>query len=139
MKMVRINLVSPRELTDQHLCAENVELKMWLRAYCNGRFKSDVPSKFVMGAGHQLFFKDKVEYIVWRRARVQQEMLKRGFTVNDACVDINDPRWKPTDEDINLIRERLKEKIAMKPDWYRYYGEPLKAGFFNKYPYYTKL
>ena len=28
--------------------------------------------------------------------------------------------WKPKEEDYRIIRKRIDEKIAMKPDWYRF-------------------
>ena len=28
--------------------------------------------------------------------------------------------WNPKEEDYRIIRKRIDEKIAMKPDWYRF-------------------
>lgn len=33
-------------------------------------------------------------------------------------------KYEPTQKALAIIRERIAEKIAMKPDWYRYYGVP---------------
>ena len=33
--------------------------------------------------------------------------------------------WMPTLEEQKIIRKRIEEKIAMKPEWYRKYGKNL--------------
>ncbi len=44
---------------------------------------------------------------------------KRKFKKSQWPRDLyND--WKPKSKDLNTIRKRIKEKINLKPDWYRY-------------------
>ena len=31
--------------------------------------------------------------------------------------------WLPNINDLNIIRERIVEKISLKPDWYRWNGK----------------
>ncbi len=40
--------------------------------------------------------------------------------------------WNPCKEDIALIKVRLKEKIRLKPDFYRYQGRYRSMNFFLK-------
>ena len=126
--MVRVNLIPPKFLSDQHLVAEYYEIAM-LAGYV-ARFPSlkDVPSHFRLGEGHMKFFKDKILYLARRHAMIREEMAKRGFkstialrTEDFDSRHLND--WSPGREDLDLVRERLVEKIMLKKDcFYRYYG-----------------
>lgn len=133
--MTRINLVDPNELMDQHLIAEYREIRLLTenlrRSFHskNGMDKGRIPSEFTLMKGHILFFKDKGKYIAKRYKWLQKEMKKRGFNPQHEDIDVgvwpdgffND--WKPTERDLKIIRERIAYKIAMKPEWYRYYGK----------------
>ena len=110
--MTRINIVEPSELTDQHLIAEYREL-------------------FMVAGSLRRTLKSKVGYreskVPKRYTALRNEMKKRGFTPNDSSIFepnvfidnglYND--WLPTLEDYKIIRKRIAEKIAMKPNWYR--------------------
>ena len=131
--MTRINIISPSELTDQHLIAEYREI--FMVAGClkrtliskNGFVESKVPKNFTLNSGHVYFFYNKGKYLYKRYNLIIKEMKSRGFKPNENRIfpkDIfinnnlfND--WEPNQNDIKIIRKRINDKIAMKPSWYR--------------------
>ena len=131
--MTRINIVNTSELTDQHRIAEYREITMVpgsLRRTLVSRvgYKgSKVPESYTLNSGHVYFFYNKGEYLHRRYDELIGEMRLRGFTPSVDRVFpskifmdnglYND--WTPTIEDYKIIRERIEEKIAMKPNWYR--------------------
>jgi deoxyribonuclease (pyrimidine dimer) len=133
--MTRINLVPPAELYDQHLIAEYREIRSLtrgLRRCFNGKrgaAKDSLPPKFTLNKSHVRFFLDKGLYIHNRYNLILDEMKNRGFKPQFDTIDIsvwpdgyfND--WEPSDVDYELIRNRIKEKVALKPHWYRYKGK----------------
>ncbi|MCU0642282.1 MAG: pyrimidine dimer DNA glycosylase/endonuclease V [archaeon] len=128
--MVRINLIRPRYLTDQHLIAEYNEILMFLGYVRKNPVSGleNIPQRYKLGKGHILFFKNKLIYIKKRFSALAGEMRLRGFKTN-RLADIsklskhlkND--WLPDEKDIGIIRKRIIEKIKLKPHFYRYYGE----------------
>ena len=131
--MTRINLVNPSELTDQHLIAEYREIFMVggsLNRTLNSKvgYREDrVPKKYTLNTGHVYFFYNKGAYLHKRYHELIDEMKKRGFQPDSTRVFptsvfkdnglYND--WMPSIEDYKIIRQRISEKIAMKPNWYR--------------------
>ena len=80
-----------------------------------------------MNQGHVYFFYNKGKYLDKRYNQIVKEMLNRGFSPdlkrkfpknifieNDLYKD-----WMPNPEDLKIIRERIKNKINQKPNWYR--------------------
>ena len=140
--MTRINLVPPSELMDQHLFAEFREIKMVPKALARsitahgatGVF-SRIPKVFTLNTGHVCFFYNKGAYLFQRFNELREELRKRGINFNELSeldsdgiyarnsVFLGD--YNPTPEAFTIIRQRIKEKIAMKPSWYRYYGKTL--------------
>ena len=131
--MTRINIISPSELTDQHLIAEYREifmvpgsLKRTLISK-NGYLQSKVPKEYTLNSGHVYFFYNKGKYLNKRYKLIIKEMKLRGFNPDkerkfpkDIFINndlYND--WSPNQNDIKIIRRRISEKIALKPDWYR--------------------
>ena len=129
--MTRINIINPSELTDQHLIAEYRELFM-VGSSLQRSLKSPnwdvnrIPTKFTLNTGHVMFFYDKGKYLHKRYRQLREEMKVRGMKPDDTRVFkreqwpnelYND--WIPTIEDQKIIRDRIEEKIAEKPDWYR--------------------
>ena len=131
--MTRINLIDPSELTDQHLIAEYREifmvggsLKRTLVSK-NGYQESKVPKRYTLNAGHVYFFYNKGQYLDKRYQELIKEMKKRGFKPDKTRTFpkeifvknglYND--WIPNSEDYKLIRQRIEEKIKIKPEWYR--------------------
>ena len=131
--MTRINLVEPSELTDQHLIAEYREifmvggsLKRTLVSKTGYR-EDRVPKKYTLNTGHVYFFYNKGRYLHKRYTELILEMKRRGFEPDPSRVFptkvfkdnglYND--WLPSVEDYKIIRQRIEEKIAMKPHWYK--------------------
>ena len=133
--MVRINLIDPALLADQHLVAEYDEILMLLGHVRKCAMDKDVPISYCLGKGHIKFFKDKLGYLKKRHERLKKEMRKRGFKpVREIDLSEFDPGlrndWRPSRKDIDIIKRRISEKIRKKPGFYRYYGEHRPVGFF---------
>ena len=131
--MTRINLVNPSELTDQHLIAEYREifmvggsLKRTLVSK-SGYQESRVSKRYTLNRGHVYFFYNKGKYLHNRYHELIDEMKRRGFQPDKSRVFPTDVfknnglynDWTPTIEDYKIIRERIQQKIDMKPNWYR--------------------
>lgn len=132
--MTRINLVEPSELSDQHLVAEYREIFMVgsalvrsLRSKNWNKTRQTLPTTFTLNGGHVKFFYDKGKYIHNRYDQLVSEMKRRGmnpdperkFKTYQWPSDLyND--WQPTDKDLELVRERINERISAKPQWYRW-------------------
>lgn len=133
--MVRINLVNPKNLADQHLIAEYNEILMlfgYVRKYPKIR---TIPLEYCLGKGHILFFKNKLLYLKKRHDLLKKEMLRRVFNptknikLNEFSKSLcND--WKPKKNDFVIIKKRLKDKINLKPEFYTYFGEHKSKSFF---------
>jgi deoxyribonuclease (pyrimidine dimer) len=130
--MTRINIIPVSELTDQHLIAEYREITMVPAALTrtlnskSGFIKKKIPDRFTLNTGHVYFFYDKGLYLYNRYDNIVEEMILRGFNPDLKRIfpkDIfpfelfND--WIPTIKEQEIVRSRIKEKIAMKPSWYR--------------------
>ena len=131
--MTRINIVPVSELKDQHLIAEYREITMvpgsLKRTLVSkiGYKESKVPKKYKLNGGHVYFFYNKGKYLYKRYQEIVIEMKLRGFNPDsnrkfpkDIFIDnnlYND--WMPTMEDYKIIRQRIAERIASKPEWYR--------------------
>ena len=132
--MTRINIINPQELTDQHLIAEYREIFMVggsLNRTLNSKIgykKSKVPKKFTLNGGHVYFFYNKGKYLYKRYQEIVQEMKNRGFNpdpnrkFNTKIFKTNNlyNDWLPTIEDQKIIKNRIAERIAKKPNWYRF-------------------
>jgi len=130
--MTRINIIPVSDLTDQHLIAEYREITMVPAALTrtlnskSGFSKNKISTKFTLNTGHVYFFYDKGLYLDKRYNSLVKEMTLRGFNPDVKRLFpkeifpselFND--WTPNIEDQELVRDRIKEKIAMKPNWYR--------------------
>ena len=130
--MTRINIISPSELTDQHLIAEYREITMvpgslqrTLRSK-GGLDKRKIKKTFTLNAGHVYFFYDKGKYLANRYGDLVDEMKARGFKPNPdrkfpshVFIDGLYNDWMPSFNEQMLIRERIAERIAAKPNWYK--------------------
>ena len=131
--MTRINIIEPSELTDQHLIAEYREIFMVggsLNRTLNSKVgyrESKVPKRYTLNSGHVYFFYNKGKYLHKRYKQLITEMRKRGFKPDSTRVFptsvfvdnglYND--WMPNPNDYKIIRQRIEERIASKPNWYR--------------------
>lgn len=143
--MTRINLVPPAELMDQHLFAEFREIKMVPKSLKRSvdaalkrgeplsMFLIRIPPSFTLNKGHVCFFYDKGVYLHARFNDIVKELDNRGINYDKRSVldeldvfktlgrEFNKD-YVPTKEALQIIRQRIQEKIAMKPSWYRYGG-----------------
>lgn len=101
-----------------------------LKTQSREKVEKKIPKKFTLNTGHVLFFYDKGAYLKNRYEELTQELLRRNFKINtDAQFDpdgvMEQSPWNgdytPDDEALAIIRERIAQKIAMKPDWYKFY------------------
>lgn len=94
-----------------------------------------IPQAYTLNTGHVSFFYDKALYLRKRYALLRAELERRGINFNrdslldpDGVFDALDERFRkdyePTPEALALVRQRIQEKIALKPYWYRYEGKP---------------
>ncbi len=135
--MVRINLVNPKYLADQHLIAEYNEILMlfgYVRKHPHTHF-NQIPQSYRLGQGHILFFKNKLRYLEERFEIIKKEMAKRRFSgKKEISFKGIDKRlignWRPSTSDKEIIKSRLRERINLKPSYYRYYGEHKPKKFF---------
>jgi len=135
--MVRINLISPRKLADQHLIAEyNEILKLIGHLKKHPEIKSQ-PDSYCLGKGHINFFKNKLVYLKERHNLIKKEMKKRGFKAGktfDLRIFKKELRnnWKPCKKDKEIIKKRLIYKLELKPKFYSYYREKKSLEFYKK-------
>lgn len=137
--MTRINLVPPRELMDQHLFAEFREIKMVPKSLARSLAARGldgvlriIPAEFTLGKGHVSFFYDKGQYLFERYEEIRRELRERNYAFAEFSemdpddVFFNRPqllgRYEPTPAALALVRARIAERIALKPEWYRYSG-----------------
>jgi deoxyribonuclease (pyrimidine dimer) len=133
--MVRINIINPKSLADQHLIAEYNEILMlmgYARKYKNLPYKC--PERYCLGNGHIIFFKNKLGYLKRRHEMLKKEMQKRGFRTSKTISLKYFPErmknnWAASEKDKNIIKKRIIEKIRLKPAFYRYYGKKRKPSF----------
>ncbi len=132
--MTRINLVKPIELSDQHLIAEYREIFMIGSALQRSMkspnwniTKESLPKKFTLNTGHVRFFYNKGKYLYKRYLDIIEEMKRRGMNPNprrlfnkEQWPDELYNDWTPNEIDIQVVKERIKEKINQKPHWYRW-------------------
>jgi deoxyribonuclease (pyrimidine dimer) len=137
LAVVRVNLINPGKLADQHLVAEYDEMLMLMAYVRKHQSLEGIPENFCLGKGHIKFFKNKLLYLKKRHEALKQEMRKRGFaarkTLDTKGIDkklLKD--WSPNPQDLQIIKKRLKQKICLKPQWYRYYGKHRSKEFLLK-------
>lgn len=132
--MTRVNLVPVCELANQHAFAEWREIRHIPKALARSlktqsvdKILKKIPKEFTLNCGHVLFFYDKGAFLRRRYEQLTEELISRGYNINrDAKFDPDDvmfdPRWngdyKPDERAFTIIRERIAEKIAMKPSFY---------------------
>lgn len=135
--MTRINLIDPELLTDQHLFSEFREIKMVPKALSRSLaarglsgVRDIIPERFTLNKGHVAFFYDKGLYLDRRYERIKTELRFRGIHFNELSPFDADRVYErhpslymdydPPEEAIQIITERLMQKIELRPEWYRY-------------------
>ena len=130
--MTRINVIDPQELTRQHLIAEIRELpriftlvKSWRNTgvnYYNFKRIKKQPDAYTLGAGHMIFFADKLGYLLDRYNALCDEWRSRGYTVNqvDSAALLSGidkayiKGYTPTPEALQINRQRIADRLAGK-------------------------
>jgi deoxyribonuclease (pyrimidine dimer) len=132
--MTRINIVPTEELADQHLVAEYRELFMVgsalqrsLKSPNWNKNKKTWPTTFTLNTGHVKFFYNKGRYLHKRYDELVSEMRRRGMNPDptrrfkteqwpeDLYLD-----WEPSPSEQLIVRQRIQERIDVKPEWYRW-------------------
>lgn len=91
-----------------------------------------VPPAFTLNTGHVSFFYNKGAYLRERYEALRVELRKRGINfdetslLDDAGVFASLPaefnqQYTPTEGALELVRQRIAEKIALRPRWYRFH------------------
>lgn len=134
--MVRINIIDPKKLSDQHLIAEYNEILM-LIGHIRKHPKTDsIPDSYCLGKGHIKFFKNKLNYINKRHNLLKTEMKRRGFnpqvSIDFKGISTSSMKdWTPEKDDFMIIKTRIMEKINKKPEFYTYCSEKKSLGFWK--------
>jgi deoxyribonuclease (pyrimidine dimer) len=138
--MTRINLVSVKDLMDQHLLAEHREitrlpknLQTSLNRKSGPLRDSEIPPSYVLGTGHVKFFMDKFQWLENRFKELTDECIARGFNIThrDETIFRNVPskyynEYSPTLEEIKLNKSRIDDRINEKPDFYKFWSKNVK-------------
>lgn len=136
--MTRINVLSPAELTDQHLMAEYRELPMVMgslrRSLASKNGLPKIGEKYTLNAGHVKFFYNKGKFLQRRYKLLIDELHARGYKLDperraDFSVFIDNNLygdWQPDENAHKINLERIQLRISQKPHWYRYRGNPLQ-------------
>ena len=135
--MVRVNLVDPAALSDQHLIAEYCEILMLFGFVGKHPDTSSTGTHFLKNPVR--YFSDKLKYLAKRHALLRKEMAKRGFRHGFAPVLKDYPRWRMKDfspdmKQLQEIKKRLVERLQKPPrkNFYRYCGKTATPGFLAK-------
>jgi deoxyribonuclease (pyrimidine dimer) len=131
--MTRINAdIDPKELTRRHLVAELREITM-VATSLDRSLKSRgligvrkmIPHKFTLNGGHVSFFYNKLEFLRKRFLRLADEMERRGYNPNRDRISYFEgyekclyKDWSATEEDNDIVRERIRQRINEKPHLY---------------------
>ena len=140
--MTRINTCIPRALTDQHLIGEYNEIRRPVKLALNkynklgNRIHEIVPNTYRLGAGHVLFFYNKLKYLHDRFEAIKEEMVIRGFNPQ-GTFDISDippdlyKDWSPSQADNQILLIRLLEKIETSNITWRYNKKAIDSEYRN--------
>jgi len=132
--LTRINIVPTEELSDQHLVAEYREIFMVgsslqrsLKSPNWPKKKISLPKTFTLNSGHVSFFYNKGLYLHNRYKQLVEEMKRRGMKPDpnrkfkrEQWPDDLYNDWDPNDQELQIVRERIQQRLDEKPDWYRW-------------------
>jgi deoxyribonuclease (pyrimidine dimer) len=134
--MTRINsAIDPKNLTDQHLIAELRELPRIFTAVNKriekGKSFNDIPEQFTLGTGHTLFFYNKLNFLHQRHCLLRYEYQMRFGKDWKFRPDVNVIQCPfnnfhlPTQEEKQLLIDRISTRITESNQIPRYYGEKI--------------
>ena len=117
--MTRINSgVKIESLCDAHLFAEYRELKRIPNTITSGKaVVKDIPKTYSLGRGHVKWYYPRLKYLHKRSDALYQELLKRGYDVEDysSCFNSLPPElyndWDDTEAKPILV-ERITERLT---------------------------
>lgn len=125
--MTRINVISVKELSDQHLMAEYRELPRRIMQKINIQ---NAPKNYCLGLGHVKWAASHIRFLLKRFYSICHEMEYRGFKVKYSPEALNATAiylqkniyedYDVTRKDIKINKERLLEKYKLKPNFYRW-------------------
>ena len=126
---------APSVLLDQHLIAEYRELLIPFGQLRSPRFnpRMEIPRELALGKGHITFWRDKQLYLKRRHEALVAEMIVRGFVPNYSFWPLEEipleyqNDWNPKQKDSDILRDRIRERVLLKPHWYRMKGNPLSS------------
>ncbi len=128
--MTRINLIPVVDLMDEHLLAEHRELKRIPSMIQKGKVNfENIPESFTLWTGHVKFFYNKLWFLKKRYIELYKECLKRWFQVQNYISNFDNIEEKlfwefvPSEQDLEISKIRIQEKLDAKPEFYRYYWE----------------
>lgn len=132
--MTRINTIDPRDLTNEWLLAEFIELLRIPNKIISGKTKlclKRIPANYRMGTGHEIFFHDKLKWLHMRHDKIKLECIKRGININISykfdydslpvhtkMFFYND--WTPSAQDHAALIERLQERFNLRKKAYTF-------------------
>lgn len=131
---MRVNVISPKYLSDQHLIAEYREMKMVTYYYVrskgtkNGIEKNRISVKYTLNKGHAYMWYDKMNYILKRFNSICDEMRSRGFKCDYTELNFTNidesafGDYEVTQEDIKINLDRVLIRIEKQPKFYKFKG-----------------
>jgi deoxyribonuclease (pyrimidine dimer) len=142
---MRINVIPPNLLLDQHLFAEFREIKMlpkmFLRSKNSKQGLGTFGGKYTLNAGHGKCFYDKFNFIETRFEELKKEVLSRDYDIKDEFLFLDLTKipkeffgdYVPTPEAIRINSERIIERVLDKPSFYKYYHKPINFLSYKSY------
>jgi len=131
--VTRINVVDPRDLTDEHLFAEWRELPRVFSLAAASPAGRPVPAAYTLGTGHMLFFLPRLGWLGRRHAALTVELLSRGYNLaarDPLPTDGGD--WTPDDQARSVNVARLCERVAGARRTLHYRGRPVPPTFYDR-------
>jgi len=132
--VTRINVVSPADLTDEHLHAEWRELpRVFTLAAKPLDPRRFVPPAYTLGTGHLLFFLPRLGWLGRRHADLTAELAARGYAL--AARDplpVTGGDWTPDAAARAVNVARLCERVAGARRTLHYRGRPVPPTFYDR-------
>lgn len=127
--MTRINLVPPKDLSDQHLLAEIRELPRIFSLVEKNPSTENIPESYQLGRGHMNFFKDKLQFLKKRYRKLYHEWtqnrngnythsLQSTISEFDKIIEkyiVLNGDYSPSRFEIEKSEKRLQEKLDNPP------------------------
>jgi len=127
--MTRINVVPVNELCNQHQFAEWREMPRLVGNLQKSLSRKkpfsmdEISPNYILGTGHVKFFYDKFQFLYNRHVELTKALIDKGYDIQPdskilKSVDdewFND--WKPSNVDLELNRQRIKDRMPENPRW----------------------